>query len=157
MASICEAISMIDPSELHRPENDCNNFRRYSNNVSCQQDSTSSIIKVRYVISTLQDQDPIQQRVRQTYRQMHLNQTFEFVRAKLESWCKFDKIQLSIRPALEMLNNLVDESDPDVDLPNIVHAFQTAEQLRADYPQLDWLHLTGLIHDLGSFCYCKTN
>ena len=26
--------------------------------------------------------------------------------------------------ALEMLNELVDESDPDLDLPNIVHAFQ---------------------------------
>ena len=29
-----------------------------------------------------------------------------------------------------MLNNLVDESDPDLDLPNIVHAFQTAERIR---------------------------
>ena len=27
--------------------------------------------------------------------------------------------------ALEKLNDLVDESDPDIDLPNIVHAFQT--------------------------------
>ena len=30
----------------------------------------------------------------------------------------------------DMLNNLVDESDPDLDLPNIVHAFQTAERIR---------------------------
>lgn len=30
----------------------------------------------------------------------------------------------SIREALEKLNDLVDESDPDLDLPNIVHAFQ---------------------------------
>merc|ERR1719447_132990 len=32
--------------------------------------------------------------------------------------------------ALDMLNELVDESDPDLDLPNIVHAFQTAESIR---------------------------
>jgi inositol oxygenase len=81
---------------------------------------------------------------------MHLNQTVDFVREKHATWCKFDKIRMPIRPALEMLNNLVDESDPDVDMPNIVHAFQTAEQIRADYPALDWLHLTGLIHDLGT-------
>ena len=50
---------------------------------------------------------------------------------------------------LEKLNGLVDESDPDVDVPNIVHAFQTAERIREDYPDMDWFHLTGLIHDLG--------
>lgn len=29
-----------------------------------------------------------------------------------------------IREALEKLNELVDESDPDIGLPNIIHAFQ---------------------------------
>lgn len=43
----------------------------------------------------------------------------------------------------------MDESDPDTDLPNIVHAFQTAERARKEYPELDWLHLVGLIHDMG--------
>lgn len=47
------------------------------------------------------------------------------------------------------MNDLVDESDPDTDLPNIVHAFQTAELIRKEHPDLDWFHLTGLIHDLG--------
>lgn len=54
--------------------------------------------------------------------------------------------------ALEKLNNLVDESDPDVTVPNMVHAFQTAERLREAHPEKDWLHLTGLIHDLGKVC-----
>ena len=48
-----------------------------------------------------------------------------------------------------MLNDLVDESDPDLDLPNIVHAFQTAERIREEHPDKDWFHLVGLIHDLG--------
>merc|ERR1719189_2241288 len=51
--------------------------------------------------------------------------------------------------ALEMLNDLVDESDPDTDLPNIVHAFQTAERIREDHPDKEWFQLVGLIHDLG--------
>ncbi|CAA2982405.1 inositol oxygenase 1-like, partial [Olea europaea subsp. europaea] len=39
--------------------------------------------------------------------------------------------------------------DPDLDKPQIKHLLQTAEAVRRDYPDEDWLHLTGLIHDLG--------
>ena len=50
---------------------------------------------------------------------------------------------------LEKLNDLVDDSDPDIDMPNIVHAFQTAEKIREVYPNEDWFQLVGLIHDMG--------
>ena len=39
-------------------------------------------------------------------------------------------------------------SDPDLNLPNHIHAFQTAEGLRAQ-GMPDWLQLTGLIDDCG--------
>ena len=54
---------------------------------------------------------------------------------------------------LERLNNLVDDSDPDTDLPQIMHALQTAEDIREDgHP--DWMQLVGLIHDAGKMlCY----
>ena len=49
---------------------------------------------------------------------------------------------------LDFLNTLVDESDPDINLPQISHLLQTAEAIRADgHP--DWFVLTGFIHDLG--------
>lgn len=51
--------------------------------------------------------------------------------------------------ALDKLNDLVDESDPDAAIPNIVHAFQTAERIRQEHPDKEWFQLTGLIHDLG--------
>jgi inositol oxygenase len=51
--------------------------------------------------------------------------------------------------ALDKLNDLIDESDPDIDLPNIIHAFQTAERIRLDHPDNDWFQLVGLVHDLG--------
>lgn len=51
--------------------------------------------------------------------------------------------------ALELLADFVDESDPDTQFANSVHAFQTAECIRAEYPDDDWFQLTGLIHDLG--------
>lgn len=64
-------------------------------------------------------------------------------------WLQFNHFRATVREALEKLNELVDESDPDTNLPNIVHAFQAAERARAEFPQHDWLHLTALIHDLG--------
>jgi inositol oxygenase len=67
----------------------------------------------------------------------------------MEKWLKFNHCRASVKDALIRLNKLVDESDPDTDLPNIVHAFQTAERIRHDHPEEDWFHLVGLIHDLG--------
>lgn len=67
----------------------------------------------------------------------------------MAEWLSFDKFKATIMETLESLNALVDESDPDVDIPNIVHAYQTAERIRDVYPNYDWFHLVGLIHDLG--------
>jgi inositol oxygenase len=90
-------------------------------------------------------------RVKQTYQNIHTHQTVTFVEDKIACWCKFDKHRMTVMEALDLLNTMVDESDPDINLPNIAHAFQTAEQIRAVWssPEYDWFHLTGLIHDLG--------
>ncbi|XP_049833409.1 inositol oxygenase-like [Schistocerca gregaria] len=123
---------LLDPSELLRPEplhagKPVSQFRDY----------------------TIDEEDPIKERVRRLYHVMHTHQTVDFVRSRHEKWLKFDKFQAPVLDALEQLNRLVDESDPDVDVPNIVHAYQTAERIRADHADCDWLQLTGLIHDLG--------
>ena len=51
--------------------------------------------------------------------------------------------------ALASLNNFLDESDPDVDIPNSMHAFQTAEGIREKHPDKEWFQVAGLIHDIG--------
>ncbi|OMO67385.1 Inositol oxygenase [Corchorus olitorius] len=51
----------------------------------------------------------------------------------------------------EFLNDVVDESDSDFDEPVIERLLQTAEAIGKVYPNEGWLHLTGLIHDLGKF------
>jgi len=58
---------------------------------------------------------------------------------------------MSVWDAVQLLNQLIDESDPDTDSAQIVHLLQTAEAIRKQYPgdQFDWFHLTGFIHDLG--------
>ncbi len=87
--------------------------------------------------------------IAETYKQNHINQTVDFVRQKKKQHLQFNKGKMTIWQAIELLNDIIDESDPDLDLPQYVHAFRTAESLRKCYPNDDWLHLVGLIHDLG--------
>ncbi|XP_054941350.1 inositol oxygenase isoform X4 [Physeter macrocephalus] len=61
----------------------------------------------------------------------------------------FSYKRMTVMEAVDMLDALVDESDPDVDFPNSFHAFQTAEGIRKAHPDKDWFHLVGLLHDLG--------
>ncbi|KAG8226922.1 hypothetical protein J437_LFUL005679 [Ladona fulva] len=90
-----------------------------------------------------------QERVRQTYYAMHTNMTMDFVKKQHEKWCGFNTFKSTVMDVLKRLDNLVDESDPDVDVPNIIHAFQTAERIRLEHPDKEWFQLTGLIHDIG--------
>jgi inositol oxygenase len=86
--------------------------------------------------------------VREFYRLNHTNQTREFARAKKAEYGALNKREMGIWEAMEYLNTLVDDSDPDTDLSQIEHNLQTAEAIRADgHPR--WMQLTGLIHDLG--------
>lgn len=61
-------------------------------------------------------------------------------------YAKLDKAEMSIWECCELLNDVVDDSDPDLDEPQIQHLLQSAEAIRKDYPDEDWLHLTALIH-----------
>jgi inositol oxygenase len=86
--------------------------------------------------------------VREFYRLNHTNQTVDFVLAKKQQYLAKTGYQMGIWEAIELLNSLVDDSDPDTELPQIEHNLQTAEAIRKDgHPR--WFILTGLIHDLG--------
>lgn len=86
--------------------------------------------------------------VREFYRLNHTHQTRDFVLAKKRQYGALNKSEMGIWEAMEFLNTLVDDSDPDTDLSQIEHNLQTAEAIRRDgHPR--WMQLTGLIHDLG--------
>ncbi|HUP77422.1 MAG TPA: inositol oxygenase family protein [Pirellula sp.] len=86
--------------------------------------------------------------VKEFYRLNHQHQTHDFVKRKREQYLSLNKRRMSIWDAMEYLNTLIDDSDPDIDLPQIEHLLQTAEAIRkAGRPR--WYILTGLIHDLG--------
>ena len=86
--------------------------------------------------------------VREFYWLNHRHQTVDFVKAKKQQFLARSQQRMGIWEAMEYLNTLVDDSDPDTDLTQIEHLMQTAEAIRADgHPR--WFILTGLIHDLG--------
>lgn len=86
--------------------------------------------------------------VKEFYRLNHHHQTLDFVRAKKRQYLPLCQRKMGIWQAMEFLNQLVDDSDPDTDASQIEHLLQTAEAIReAGHPR--WFILTGLIHDLG--------
>jgi len=86
--------------------------------------------------------------VREFYRLNHRFQSLDFVREKKREYLPLEKRTMGIWEAMEFLNTLVDDSDPDTALSQIEHLMQTAEAIRRDgHPR--WFMLTGLIHDLG--------
>lgn len=95
----------------------------------------------------------VPERVVRTYDLMHSYQTVDFVKDRMQYWMKLDHGEMTIMEILDRLNELVDESDPDIDLPNAVHAFQTAEGIRKHHPDKPWFQLTGLIHDIGKIMH----
>jgi len=92
-----------------------------------------------------------QKRVENFYSEQHTNMSVEFVTQLRERHLKLDKCYMGVWEALEYLNTVVDDSDPDTNLTQMAHALQTAEAIRRDYPgeEFDWFPLVGLIHDLG--------
>lgn len=88
------------------------------------------------------------ERVRNFYRHNHTHQTYAFVQENKAKWLSFGQKKMTPWEGLDFLNTLIDDSDPDIELPQIMHLLQTAEAIRADgHP--DWFVLTGFIHDLG--------
>jgi inositol oxygenase len=91
---------------------------------------------------------PRQKCVSKFYYDNHVNQTLEFVLSTKQR-LNFGFLRLSIWEAFEKLSEVIDDSDPDTNFSQLCHGLQTAESLRKEFPEYDWLHLVGLIHDLG--------
>ncbi len=86
--------------------------------------------------------------VKEFYRLNHRHQTLDFVLEKKRQYVPLEKMRMGVWEAMEYLNQLVDDSDPDTDLSQIEHLLQTAEAIRKD-DRPRWFVLTGLLHDLG--------
>lgn len=71
-----------------------------------------------------------------TYSDILRNQTLSYVLSMKQKY-KYSFIKKNIWETLDSLDYIIDESDPDNDLPQIVHAYQTAESLYSRYLNLN--------------------
>lgn len=91
-------------------------------------------------------------RVKNFYYEQHTKQTVAY-NLKARNDYKFRKAEeMTIWEAMEKLNTLIDDSDPDTSLSQIQHLLQSAEAIRRD-GKPRWMQLTGLIHDLGKLLF----
>jgi len=98
-----------------------------------------------------------QKMVENHYRQMRENQSLAYVEKMLAKY-SFEKPRavMTVQQAFKELEGYVDDSDPDVSLPNLIHMFQTSEAIRRN-GMPDWMQLVGLIHDMGKIMYLWGN
>ena len=57
--------------------------------------------------------------VREFYRLNHTHQSYNFVLAKKQEFLSRSRRQMSVWEAMEFLNTLVDDSDPDTDMTQL--------------------------------------
>ncbi len=93
--------------------------------------------------------------VKEFYRLNHTRQTRDFVLEKKRQYVPKNRASMGIWQAMEFLNSLVDDSDPDTDLSQIEHLLQAAEACRRD-GRPRWFILAALVHDLGKIL-CRWN
>ncbi|CAJ2502962.1 Uu.00g103560.m01.CDS01 [Anthostomella pinea] len=92
-------------------------------------------------------------RVKDFYREQHTNQTVAYNLQARHHFLKTRKREeMTVWQAMEKLDTLIDESDPDTSLSQIQHLLQSAEAIRRD-GRPRWMQLTGLIHDLGKLLF----
>ena len=91
-------------------------------------------------------------RVKTFYREQHENQTVAYNLRARNVFHSQVRAEMTVWEAMEKLNTLIDESDPDTSLSQIEHLLQAAEAIRRD-GKPRWMQLTGLIHDLGKLLF----
>lgn len=91
-------------------------------------------------------------KVKTFYREQHTRQTVAYNLKARNDFKSKTRAEMSIWEAIERLNTLIDESDPDTDLSQIEHLLQSAQAMRRD-GRPRWMQLTGLIHDLGKLLF----
>ncbi|KAK4463004.1 inositol oxygenase 1 [Cladorrhinum samala] len=94
------------------------------------------------------------ERVKHFYAEQHAKQTVAYnlkARAHFHSASRV-RPEMTIWQAIEKLDTLVDDSDPDTELSQAQHLLQSAEAIRKD-GKPRWMQLTGLLHDLGKLMF----
>lgn len=91
-------------------------------------------------------------RVRALYLNSRKHHSLRTIAHAKEKYAPKGYYPIEVWGVLAALSQFTDLSDPDVGDPNMQHALQTAESIRAQGLP-DWMQLTGLIHDFGKVLF----
>ncbi|KAI1389309.1 DUF706-domain-containing protein [Hypoxylon trugodes] len=91
-------------------------------------------------------------RVKSFYREQHAKQTVAYNLQARHRFRTRQRAEMTVWEAIEKLDTLIDESDPDTSLSQVQHLLQAAEAIRRD-GKPRWMQLAGLIHDLGKLLF----
>ena len=94
------------------------------------------------------DYDAAPEHVIRFYREHHANQTYDFAKARREYYGQLKQGKATAWEMLERLDTIKDDSDPDISLSQMEHAFQVAESMREDDVS-EAMIVAGLVHDMG--------
>jgi len=96
------------------------------------------------------DYDNSDIKVKQFYFTQHKNQTLDFVLELKKDVFPLGKYKLNFTEILSIIENTIDNSDPDFgNGSQILHCISTGEQCRNLFPNENWMHLVGFLHDFG--------
>ncbi len=88
-------------------------------------------------------------KVSENYYRNRTLQTYEGVKKTQSEVFPLGRWKMDILEVFNLLDDIVDQSDPDTKRKQLLHAVQTGESCRTFHPDKDWFHLLGFIHDLG--------
>ena len=100
--------------------------------------------------------DKTKKNIRENYKLARKNQCIDFYQKITNEYQNRTKVKINIWDAIDKLSNFIDVSDPDINLPNSMHLFQSAEAARRE-GEPEWMQLVCLIHDLGKVMYLFGN
>ena len=88
--------------------------------------------------------------VKRIYKKIHTNQTYDYVLKTKKEVFPLRKAKLNYKKITEIISNIKDESDPDFENGSqLYHNIQAGEACKILFPDEDWMHLVGFIHDFG--------
>ena len=103
-------------------------------------------------VDTFRIFDKTKKNIRENYKLARKNQCIDFYQKITNEYQNRKKVKINIWDAIDKLSNFIDVSDPDINLPNSMHLFQSAESARKE-GEPEWMQLVCLIHDLGKVMY----
>ena len=94
--------------------------------------------------------------VKKTYKIAREKQTFKYANRMLYKFLERKREVINFWEVIDKLSGFIDKSDPDINIPNAHHLFQTAEAARKDNMP-EWFQLVCILHDMGKIMYLWGN